>query len=1027
MPNVFHKNYTLDNNHALHARVYADIAARDADTAFNADSLNIGKAILVNSPASVFTLLTTAPLFLEFSNTTAGNVTTSDTLTATRVVLGNGGSDIVVAPDLFYMNNMLGIGLADPDSPLHIYRLDGTTGIDAGLTIEQDGNGDAVLHFKLSGNVTWTMGADTSQSGDYKINKGVDLGTDAEFTILSDTGFLGINEDNPTTRLHVNSTGGDTIAAVTTQVTGSNSASIRDFVGDRDPEGNITGNPGDYYHQVNGTSSGLFIFKAASAGTAGWEEVVTGLGVGNVTTSDTLVAGQLLVGNGVTDIVTEPGLFWDGTMLGIGTSSPDTELDILALNSDALRLRSGNTSGASTFNQIKMSFDDGLLHTHAIKTRHNPATTTGNAIDFYLWEEGVDAVGDVGTLQVMSIDANGRVSINKVDPSSVLDILSTGNDQMPVIQIATSTNAGEANFRVGDQDPNGVITGIGPDLYFRDEGVESGVYESRSASADTVWLKQSAFPADIIELHNSTELDALASGGIITIAANTTWHVRGPLTTANRIVVNDGIFFRITGEFNATASITYSGTATFISTNNGVIQLFAAVAINSSSTGIFFSSTGSFGGIVIQQCSLAFWTDLGSVTNGQLFAANTGLFNISGGMTLTNTIQVDLLAFNQFGTDLDGPLLTINTNNPNSIFFITDVAGRNLGTGALFDIDTRVHPSASMVITRVSAPNADIFKQSVLSNATINSVADGSIATGSITAMADNGSGGTTFSSTTTYFEDELATISGTTSYNGFFQIFNVVAGVSFDTITAFVADDATGSVDTERLTLTLAGGHGISTGDSIKVIDTNFYNAFYTTLNVATNDVTVNNAFVSTNTGAIVRELSLDQTDPRLMGFANRNIAHSHFIASAHVNDNSTVTGAIVNNTFTDMVFGTVGAALLANSTMERWKIVDELNGTFEYVGLEPFDGSISFDFTVLSSGGTTDFRFKWQIDEGSGFVDLPDPVEALAAVGSDSQSITKTYPLRALSGDQIKPQITRNSGTSTITSTYATVYASM
>ena len=150
-----------------------------------------------------------------------------------------------------------------------------------------------------------------------------------------------------------------------------------------------------------------------------------------------------------------------------------------------------------------------------------------------------------------------------------------------------------------------------------------------------------------------------------------------------------------------------------------------------------------------------------------------------------------------------------------------------------------------------------------------------------------------------------------------------------------------------------------------------------------------------------------------------------SKAIATAYVNANTTANGAITNNVFTDMVFGTGGSGLLPGSTMSRWKLVGDVNGIFEYTGLEPFDGYITFDFTVESSGGAVDFRFKWQIDTGGGFVDLPDAVEALATVGSDSQSISKTFPLAISTGQQIRPQITRNSGASGITTMYATVYA--
>ena len=129
---------------------------------------------------------------------------------------------------------------------------------------------------------------------------------------------------------------------------------------------------------------------------------------------------------------------------------------------------------------------------------------------------------------------------------------------------------------------------------------------------------------------------------------------------------------------------------------------------------------------------------------------------------------------------------------------------------------------------------------------------------------------------------------------------------MSFDTITPFTVDEAAGSVAiTGRLELTLAGGHGIVSGDDIKIIATNFYNGFQTALNIATNVLTINGTFVSTNTGTIERNLSLDQTDKRVSGTRNPGLADSKSIACAHVNNNSTANGAIVNNTFTDMVFG--------------------------------------------------------------------------------------------------------------------------
>ncbi len=1056
MPNALHKSFTLDNNHALNARTYADIAARDADAAFNTDATNINKSARIESPLSFYMLTGVGPAqWIELTNVTAGDVTTSDDLLVTQLLLGNGGKDLVTEPDLTYSANLLNI--------------DGSVNITAANSLSFGGS-----------NVISEAGGITLENIDA-------LDATTETTIETAIDTL------------------PNLASV-----GTISGSIIGPSGAWD-DGGMNLGPEDSY-AIDGVDvidevAGTITLENIAALDATTQATILGIS-GNVTSGDVLAANQLLLGNGGTDIVTEPDLVWDGAMFGVGIANPvsrahffensvfsgpsagvtieqagtgdvmlqfllaggmrwitgidnsdgdkfkindavnfstdgaitiqpsteyvgfgtnaaDTRVDVSDVGGDAIRLRSGNASG-SALNQVKMSLDSGLQFTHAVKTRHNEFNQFGNAIDIFLWDADTDDPADVGTLPVLTIRGDGRIGVSNTAPSSAVDIISLFGDTTPVIEIASSSNAGVARFRVGDRDPNGMVNGIGPDLYFRDDGVLSAVYENRNATSSNTWLRHSVYPTDIIEITSSAELDDLASGGVITISSNTTLVIKAPITTANRFNVTGAFtFFHITGEYSATASITYTGTGTFI-TSVSLVRLFAQVQLISSSTGTFMDVNGG-GGVNLREIALIGWDDLGTVVNTGFFASETFFQNIGSGFTLTNNFITTVSTLVLAGTDLNGPFFTVNTNNPFSLYSFTDVSAFALGaTGSLLDLDTRINNDAGVTVTRSAISVGNLFRPSVLTDATINSVADGSPATGTITAMADNGSGGTTISSTTTYFEDEEVTITGTTSYNGTFQIFNVVAGVSFDTITAFVADDATGSVDSTRLTLSLAGGHGISTGDSIKIIDTNFYNGFETTLNVVTNDITVNGVFVSTNTGSIERDLSLDHSDPRVSAQDNKGFADSHDIACAHVNDNGTATGAITNNVFTDMVFGTAGTALIASSTMERWKLVDELNGTFEFIGNEIFDGSITFDFTVVSAGGTVEFRFKWLIDTGSGFVDLTDNVEALVAVGSSAQSTTKTYPLAAAKGDRIKPQITRNSGSSSITSTYVTMYVS-
>lgn len=145
-----------------------------------------------------------------------------------------------------------------------------------------------------------------------------------------------------------------------------------------------------------------------------------------------------------------------------------------------------------------------------------------------------------------------------------------------------------------------------------------------------------------------------------------------------------------------------------------------------------------------------------------------------------------------------------------------------------------------------------------------------------------------------------------------------------------------------------------------------------------------------------------------------------------AFVNDNLTANGTIINNTFTDIVFGTGGDALVECSNVEGWGLFDELNGTFEYTGTDAFSGIIHWDFAVVSSGGTLEYKLKWQKDTGGGFVDLTDNVEAIVDVASITRNVSKTQPLTAVTGNKIKPQITRLSGSSGITIRYATINVS-
>ena len=70
---TIHSKFTDDENHALTAASYANIAARDADTDFHV-SENINKLVRVDTPLAYFVLVDTAPTWESIGGTVAGAI-----------------------------------------------------------------------------------------------------------------------------------------------------------------------------------------------------------------------------------------------------------------------------------------------------------------------------------------------------------------------------------------------------------------------------------------------------------------------------------------------------------------------------------------------------------------------------------------------------------------------------------------------------------------------------------------------------------------------------------------------------------------------------------------------------------------------------------------------------------------------------------------------------------------------------------------------------------------------------------------
>lgn len=558
---------------------------------------------------------------------------------------------------------------------------------------------------------------------------------------------------------------------------------------------------------------------------------------------------------------------------------------------------------------------------------------------------------------------------------------------------------------------------------------------------NTDWMKMYAIPDNIKIINTQADWDDMASGGVITISSSLYIVVNCIINTSHTIFINPGQTFYITCYNNGNALVNYNGSGTFITGYNigfsfinktNQFSNFPSFPIPSRGTGTLCDINGANGNLW-QDNIFWGWGSMGSVRNCGIFDVNNALVGDCGSVTVSGiqNHSFQRVIYNTAffgGPSLNEPLIRVErADSLSSYLFVLGTAFKQ-STEPLLYIDPALDITSRVLITntylgKLNSDNQELFDTTEDNTNSITSISNSSLSGIVISSVVSGNNGFARFNFTgPTVYTGQKVNITST-NYNTSLSTISATDNTSWFEVAplAYSVND-TGTFSSDSITITTPSTGTLSDGNSVILYTNNGggYDVGSLVYNVSPTTFQMNEEYTNTTTGTWTTK-SLDKTNINVITTNNSGNTDSKSIAFAYVNNNTTTTTLAAP---TDLLFGTAGNALIAGSNTERFRLINDVNGEIEYIGLEPFQGFLIFNLSASGQGGSfSTYTFNFQIDTGGGFNNLEDNVISTLEVSNDVGSVSCYVPLVMKRGDKVKPQLLSATKTLTVKSFKITI----